>query len=96
MIRVKNSSEATIRVAINRWGTGGDTTFFSIAPGEQRPPWGRRDRKGFVMALDREGSVRPYYVVVGSVVEVTEDTVTDRGVTMEPIDRSNASVLESE
>jgi len=54
MIKVTNNSSDSIKVAINQWGEGGNTDFFSIESNES-DSWDRSSNLGFVMAIQRRG-----------------------------------------
>jgi hypothetical protein len=66
------STSATIQVAINAWGGGGDTGFFSLEVGDPASEWDRTDPKGFVMAVQVNDIPNPipYYVLAGDTITV--------------------------
>lgn len=57
MITVNNSTGKSIDVAINRWGTGGSTEFFTISSGSNGT-WNREDGRGFVMVITKKNEDR--------------------------------------
>ena len=58
-IKVNNQSDQDIRVSINHWGKGGDTTYFAISGDGGHESWDRSDPRGFVMAVQRNGGRTP-------------------------------------
>ncbi|AZC36573.1 MULTISPECIES: hypothetical protein [Pseudomonas] len=83
-ITVKNNSSNTIEVAVNHWGSDGDTSFFSIANGKQES-WDRSDSRGFVLSLKKNGAQHPYYVQASSRIEVDNNAVKDQGQPIQPL-----------
>lgn len=84
-IVVANESSGAIEVAINQWGGDGDTSFFSVSTGGKPESWDRTDQRGFVMALKKQGSERPYYVQSNSSIVVTAESVKENGQTIYPL-----------
>lgn len=67
-IVVKNETANEISVAINKWGSNGDTDYFKIKS-QNSETWDRSDDRGFVMYLSHSGTLDgPYYVRAGSTV----------------------------
>lgn len=60
-IKVKNNSNATIQVAINKWGSG-NGTYFTLNPGNSES-WSRNDERGYIMAIKNENNYRKYYYI---------------------------------
>lgn len=83
-ITVKNDATQDVEVAINEWGTGGDTSFFKLQP-RQPDTWNRTDERGFVMVVKHMGGQRPYYVQHQSNIIIYDDRVTDHESTITPI-----------
>ncbi|AZD07608.1 MULTISPECIES: hypothetical protein [Pseudomonas] len=83
-ITVTNNSSNPIEVAINHWGSDGDTSFFSVGNGKQET-WDRSDSRGFVLSLKKNGAQHPYYVQASSKIEVDNNAVKDQGRLIEPL-----------
>ena len=68
-IKVKNESGMDIDVAINRWGSNGNTGFYSISDGETES-WSRSNGMGFVLVVTVGGKKREtgtyWYVKAGT------------------------------
>ena len=84
MIKVTNNASQQIKVAINKWGDEGSTTYYSKSQGESGT-WDRSDDRGFVMMVKKGGSTEPYYVQHDSNIIVDKSQVTDHGSTITPI-----------
>lgn len=82
-ISAHNATSSRIRVSVNRWGTDGDTDYYTIEAGKNET-WDRIDPRGFVMTIDQHGSVTPYYVMSDSNITVYADRVTDNNKTLKP------------
>ncbi|MBS0246916.1 MAG: hypothetical protein JSR61_09875 [Proteobacteria bacterium] len=78
MISVTNARATPVNVAINQWGTGGDTNYFALS-NKQTETWDRTDMRGFVMSLSVAGRAAPYLVFAGSKVTVGDKNVTIDG-----------------
>lgn len=85
-IKVTNNSNETYQVAINQWGTGGDTSYFALTPGKN-DSWDRTDFRGFVMSLQVRGKSTAYIVFPEDNISITENGVTANG---KPINHSVA------
>lgn len=83
-MKVTNTSNNTIQVAINQWGNSGDTRYFGINQNSTET-WDRTDERGFVMSLKRSGSQLPYYVQSSSNITVSDDTIKDGEKTLKPL-----------
>ncbi len=70
-MQVLNNFSQTISVAINHWGSDGDTSFFAITPGKAES-WDRSDDRGFVMSVKVNGSQLPYFVQANDKIVVEE------------------------
>jgi hypothetical protein len=86
MINVHNNSGNTIDVAVNKWASDGDTSFFTIKNGGTEK-WHRGDVNGFVMAIKFDRHLtRRYYVKADSVINVELlNVVLDGGNTINPV-----------
>ena len=74
-IRVKNTNPAsaeTFNVAINEWGSGGETGYFPVTPGKTES-WDRTDVRGFVMSVQEGGLTIPYFVAAGDNITLSLD-----------------------
>lgn len=93
-ISVKNLSSSKIEVAVNRWGGGGSTSYFSVDPGDDES-WSRSDERGFIMAIKRGTQETPYYVSPNSSVAVYAGHVADQyGNTLQPATESRRGRFE--
>ncbi len=86
MINVHNNSKETISVAVNKWASDGDTSFFKINS-EGTEKWHRGDENGFVMAIKFDNHIiRRYYVKADSVITVEPLNIVLDGVkTINPV-----------
>ncbi|EPC01653.1 hypothetical protein L861_15320 [Litchfieldella anticariensis FP35 = DSM 16096] len=84
-IQVTNNAQQEVEVAINEWGTGGDTSFFTLHQGKSEK-WDRVDERGFVMAVKHRGAQRPYYVQHQSNINIYDHRVTDHDSIIRTID----------
>jgi hypothetical protein len=88
MCDVANKTDHAISVSINHWGKDGNTDYFTIAPGKTEH-WDRSDTRGFVMVVNINQSINPYYVFHSDIIYVNEDSVTTQdGLTLKPISKS--------
>ncbi|WP_028536646.1 hypothetical protein [Paludibacterium yongneupense] len=71
MIKVINKTGLPIKVSINHWGSGGDTSYFTIEK-DKAETWDRTDARGFVMATIVKGVGRSQIVFAGTEVVVDE------------------------
>lgn len=69
MITITNNLERTVKVSINKWGSSGDTSGFSIEP-KQSETWDRTDERGFVAYVHGE-NIRSL-VLAGKTYNVSE------------------------
>ncbi|OWY38925.1 hypothetical protein CEK28_10375 [Xenophilus sp. AP218F] len=77
-IKVTNNSNETYQVAINQWGTGGDTSYFTLTPGKS-DSWDRTDFRGFVLSLQARGKSTAYIVFPEDDISINESNVTANG-----------------
>ncbi len=84
MIKVGNNNVADLKVSINKWDDGGDTTYFTIISGKQET-WNRTDDRGFVMSVKKNDNVKAYYVLSGRDIVVSNNNVTRNGTVIEPL-----------
>ncbi len=90
-MNVTNNTSRTIEVAIDQWGTGGDTGFCTLEPGE-KGHWERTDERGFLMVLKRPASTLTYFIQAYDEIIVDDNNVTDNGRVIHPIaDAARAS-----
>ncbi len=76
MITVFSQTQGVVRVAINQWGTGGNTDYSPIEPNSQ-DSWDRVDPRGFVMyVIESTSQDGPYYVKAGSEVKISSSGVS--------------------
>lgn len=68
MITVTNRRRSNFKVAINHWGIGGNTTYYTIKPSNSET-WDRSDERGFVMFVEGDGA---YYVSHNSSIILDE------------------------
>lgn len=83
-ISVKNNTSNKIEAAINQWGNDGKTGYFAIAV-DQSEKWNRSDSRGFVLALRKGGTEKPYYVQSDSSIVVENSEVKDNGRIISPL-----------
>lgn len=75
MINFKNNTAGSVQVSVNKWGSGGSTSFFKVKPKEDES-WDRTDKRGFVLYLDESSHNGSYYVLAGADVILTETGVS--------------------
>lgn len=85
-MKVQNNTSGVIKVAVNKWGDSGSTTYYTKEKNSSGS-WSRSDSRGFVMMIERPNQqARPYYVLAKSYVEVWNNEVKRDYRVIQPID----------
>lgn len=87
-IKVTNKTKQPIHVSINYWEGSANTGWFKLKENGGSDTWGRQDMRGFVMAVNIDGTQFPYFVQSDSDIVVYADKVTDHGQTIGPVNRN--------
>ena len=89
-IQVDNYTSSGVKVSIDQWGRGGNTSHWTVAAADGNVPgsekWDREDGRGFIMTLARHGAGDvPYYVRTNAVISVRDDVVEENGRSIAPV-----------
>ena len=90
----RTSGDASMWVAINRWGNDGDTGRFPVKQG-MTETWERSDASGFIMVVSigktpETARSASYFVQADSDIVVEDHKVTDKGRKISAHERPNA------